>query len=76
MFNSPGPCRPISGLLNVVDRLNADIGAVLKDLDVVKVLKEQSIDPVTSTPEEFARLISSEVDRWAKVVKESGARVE
>jgi len=48
----------------------------LKDAEVGRVLQQQSIDPQTSTPDEFARLIVSEVDKWAKVVKESGAKVD
>ena len=60
----------------IVERLNTEIGAALKDPEVVKVLQVQSIDPLTSTPDEFAKLVASEVDKWARVVKESGARVE
>ena len=60
----------------VVQRLNGGIHAVLKEAEVRKLLADQGIDPLTSTPEEFARLIASDLEKWARVVKESGARVE
>ena len=34
------------------------------------------IQPLSSTPEEFGEFLKSEVARWGKVVRESGAQVE
>jgi tripartite-type tricarboxylate transporter receptor subunit TctC len=42
----------------------------------VKRLAEQAIDPIGSTPEELGRYIRREVDKWAKVVRETGARID
>ena len=36
----------------------------------------QGLDPATSTADEFAALIKSEIERWGKVIKQAGIRVE
>jgi tripartite-type tricarboxylate transporter receptor subunit TctC len=44
--------------------------------DIVERLSGQGAEPVGSTPEEFAAYIKSESVKWAKVVRESGAKAE
>lgn len=48
----------------------------LEDADVRKRLFNAGVEIRTSTPEEFARYIASEMIKWEKVVKASGARVD
>jgi tripartite-type tricarboxylate transporter receptor subunit TctC len=57
----------------IVSRMNREIGAVLTTPEIVERFRSQGIDLVTSTPEEFGALIKSEIPKWRKVVKESGA---
>ena len=57
----------------IVTRLNREISGILTEPDMVERFRTQGIDLVTSTPEGFAALIKSEIPKWRKVVKESGA---
>jgi len=57
----------------IVMRLNQEIGGILTTPEMVERFRTQGIDLVTSTPEAFAALIKSEIPKWRKVVKDSGA---
>jgi len=58
----------------VINQLAADIATSLKQPDVHDRLINDGSDPVGSTPEAFAAFLRSEMLKWGKVVKESGAR--
>ena len=60
----------------IVDKYNATIKAMLAREDTQARLLTMGLDSLTSTPEEFAAFIKSEVAKWAPVVKASGAKVE
>ncbi len=61
---------------DVVMRINAEMVRVFKLPEVVDKLKTLGLEPWISTPEELAKYQASEIVKWAKVVKESGARAE
>lgn len=60
----------------IVMRLNADIGKSLQEPVVVQRLHGVGFEIVTGTPEAFTAYIRSEIRKWTKVVKASGARPE
>jgi tripartite-type tricarboxylate transporter receptor subunit TctC len=60
----------------VVARLNADINAILKEPSVKSTLNAQGFELVGGTPEDFAHLIRSESEKWAPVIKRTGAKVD
>ena len=68
-----GPARMPA---DVVRRLNAEIGAILKLPDVRERLTGQGIDIQSSTPEEFAKLLVADLQRWAQVVQRAGIKAE
>lgn len=61
---------------DIVTKVNADLLSALKDPELHKQFDAQGADVVTSTPEQFARLIRDDIARWGKIVKESGAKVD
>jgi tripartite-type tricarboxylate transporter receptor subunit TctC len=66
-----GTSRPI------VDRLAGEIGKLLADPTSHERFAAMALEPLPgSTPDSFAYYIKSEVDRWAEIVKNSGAQLE
>lgn len=60
----------------IVGRLNAGIVKVLALPEVRRQFAAQGIDVIGGTPEQFADYIRDEIVKWARVIKESGARAE
>ena len=70
LFAPGGTPRP------VVERLQAEVKKILVAPDVAKRLAEIGLEPVGSSPDELAAFQRSEIAKWAKVVKDSGAKPE
>jgi tripartite-type tricarboxylate transporter receptor subunit TctC len=60
----------------VVAQLNRQVAAILQLPDTRKRLAVLGFDAVENTPEQFTAYIRVEVAKWAKVIKDSGARVD
>ena len=60
----------------IVTRLNSAFGAALRSPDMRERLARMGADPAPGTPEQFAALVRSELAKYEKVVKFSGARVD
>jgi tripartite-type tricarboxylate transporter receptor subunit TctC len=60
----------------IVDRLNAEVRKALTSSLVAEQFLAQGLEPAASSPHEFGVYLQSEVAKWAKVVKASGATPE
>ncbi len=67
-----GLCAPAAVPKPILAKLNSDLHQALNAPDVQRRLIEQGIDPLPSTPDQFASFIRSETEKWAKVVKDAG----
>jgi tripartite-type tricarboxylate transporter receptor subunit TctC len=52
----------------IVDKLNAEVVAVMKDPDTFKRFAEQGAEAETSTPEELGKFVEAEIAKWKKVI--------
>jgi tripartite-type tricarboxylate transporter receptor subunit TctC len=71
-----GLLAPAGTPLAIVNRLQQGVAKALRLPDVGQKLKADGLDLVGSTPEQFGATIKTEIVKWAKVVKASGAKVE
>ncbi len=70
MFFPAGTAREI------ITRYQAEMMKVLQDKDVRTLMERDGSEPLGSTPEEFTAYFKREVEKYAKVIKASGARAE
>lgn len=60
----------------VVEKLNRDIVTLLREPDVVKRFRDQGVEVVASTPEQFSALVHSEVAKWTQLINDANIRIE
>jgi tripartite-type tricarboxylate transporter receptor subunit TctC len=71
MITPAGTPRPI------VDKLNAEIARIINQPDLrQRMVNDIGADPVIMKPDEFATFYKTEFDKWAKVIKQAGLKIE
>ena len=68
MFATAGTPR------DIVARLNAEIRRIVATSEVREALANQGAEPAGDTPEEFAAIVREDVAKWAKIIKQTGAK--
>ena len=71
-----GLLAPAGTPRDIVAKLNSASVKALASAEMRERLAAQGADPVGNTPDQFATFIKAEIDKWAKIVKASGARVD
>ena len=61
---------------DVIAKLNTEIGRILRLPDIKDSYATQGAEAEPGTPEQFAGLIKSEIQKWGKVVRDSGAKID
>ena len=67
---------PASTPKPIIDKWQTEVRRILKLPDVAKRLADAGLDAVGGTPDELAAYQKSEITKWAKVVKDSGAKAD
>jgi tripartite-type tricarboxylate transporter receptor subunit TctC len=57
-------------------KLNGEINRIIETPDVRQTLSQQGADPLGSTPEEFAKAIAIDIEKWKKIVAAAGIKPE
>ena len=60
----------------IVAKLNTELNRALTDPGTIQRLLDQGVEATPGTPAAFHKLIVAETERWTKVVKENGIKVE
>ena len=60
----------------ILARLQREVAKALTSAEVKEYLNRESASPVASTPEQFAKFLDSEINKYAELVKTTGLQVE
>ncbi|MEQ1775370.1 MAG: tripartite tricarboxylate transporter substrate binding protein [Burkholderiales bacterium] len=60
----------------IIQRLNTEIGAVLKTPETEKRLRGEGAEPVLKSPDELGKYVAGEIDKWVKLAKIAGIKGE
>ena len=71
-----GLLAPAGTSREIVNRLSTEAARALQSPDIRDRFAAQGVDPVSSTPEQFAAMMKAELDKWRKVIAASGTKID
>jgi tripartite-type tricarboxylate transporter receptor subunit TctC len=60
----------------IVNRLNAEIVSALNDPGIQNTMRDMGVEPAPSKPDDFEQYIKSEIQKWNKVIKTAGTKLD
>ena len=76
VVNWYGLVAPARTPREIITKMNKEVVRILQMPDVVKVLADNGMVPLPSTPEQFSAFLKSEIKKWGKVVRDAHIRVD
>jgi tripartite-type tricarboxylate transporter receptor subunit TctC len=71
-----GILAPAGTPAHIVNRLNSDVAKIMNTTETQKAMYDAGVEVSLSTPAAMSQLMVSELDKWGKVVKEAGIKLE
>ena len=71
-----GVLAPVGTPRPIIGRLSEELARIVRIPEVRASLLAQGSEPAGSTPDEYARFLRAEIDKWARIAKASGMRVD
>ena len=69
-----GVLVPAATPREVISRLNSELVSMMQSMEMRERLAGMGIEPLSGTPEQFGDFLRTEVARWGKIIRESGAK--
>ena len=69
-----GMLMPAATPKTVVDKMSKGIHDTLKEPDILQSIIEMGLEPVGSTPEQYAEAISRDFKRWQQLIQDTGVK--
>lgn len=60
----------------IVNQINKTIGTILQEPEMVKRLQNEAAEPAVSSPEAFGKVIAADIEKWKRIAKQTGIKVE